>query len=948
MAVNDKRFSFVSLGISGDTFGVVRFSGTEGLSGLYEFEVELVSSDAALDLNEVIQNPARLTILRNGANISYNGMVSEFEQQHQVGSMCFYRARLVPGVWRLTQTPYNQVFLHMTVPDIIRKVLDDAGFKENEDFELYLGDEEEDYLEWEYVCQYRETHMAFLQRLMEREGIYYFFSQETSREKLIITDTGNIHTPMDEGETLHYSPPSGLDEKDSAEIVKSFSCRQRAVPASVYQKDHNFGKKDLQVEGSAEVFDEGNGEAYFFGDHFTTPEEGERLTRIRAGEYRCRMQRFHGETTVPYLRPGYLFFLERHFRDAFNQKYLTVSLTHQGSQASFMLAGLSGALSGREMTAGYWNTVSALPAGIAFRPARKTEKPRFYGTLNARIDAAGDGKYAELDEEGRYKVILPFDRSGRSGGKASAWIRMMQPYAGPNQGMHFPLHKGAEVLLTFIDGDPDRPVIAGAVPGPEGVSPVTSENQTKAVIHTGRSPVEDAGEDENDAGGNNYIEFQDEEENESIRIHSPGDLWLEAQNRYAEYHGNDPPGSLSREDAPTISQMMNDFGPEGDYNPTGMLDRHSREKQGDFFSDVFKNAHVHVSSLDTVNLQEGNIYDFGGYWNYNLGNCYVEEHLDQRGPLNQTHDTDLLDKGGPYWTKVDWRKAVPEAPTEAPSEADIKLEGHWDDSDGGTDVWVNKTFGNAYTYAKGKTIEVTEGDSLEIQHGGRHVEMGFREDGSIKSWSWSEGGISKEKKWTGGGTLTYKSHSDASAGISSEYKYCRTTGNMLSYSSAHQGGNAVHSFDFKWANTASAAFTFAAGTSFDFKMAANLDMAVYAAMNTSIKAYAAGNIDLSTHAGLSLGLSAYAGTSIDISAYLAGKLDISAYMAIKIAMELSAALSLEVKAGMAIAIEMDARNTGKIEIDASDGSCKVKAGGMLEAEKTPNLKAALDVLRVRM
>ncbi len=504
MATNEKRFSFISLGLPGDTFGVVRFNGTEGLSKIYEFEIQLVSSDPELDLNEVIQNPARLTLLRDEGNVSFNGILSEFDQLHQVGEMCFYRALLVPKVWWLTQTPYNQVFLDTSIPEIIEQVLRSGGLMDD-DFEIKL---ENDYPQWEYVCQYREPHMMFLQHLMEREGIYYYFEQTPSGEKMIITDTLIAHTAAVEGKPLFYSPPSGLDDQYREEVVKNFFCRQKIVPRSVHLKDHNFGRPDMNVEGSAEVFEEGHGEVYFFGDHFATPEEGDRLARIRAEEYRCWKQGFYGDSTIPFLRPGYTFTLGNHYRDSFNQDYLTVALTHEGSQASFMLAGLSGELSDQEKRPTYWNKITALPASVQFRPQRKTEKPHFYGTLHARIDAAGDGKYAELDEDGRYKVILPFDRSGRDGGKASAPIRMMQPSAGESQGMHFPLRKGTEVLLTFIDGDPDRPVIAGALPSP-GSNPVNAGNQTMANITS---------------GGGNKIHMEDKEGSQRILMHcdTPG------------------------------------------------------------------------------------------------------------------------------------------------------------------------------------------------------------------------------------------------------------------------------------------------------------------------------------------------------------------------------------------------------------------------------------------
>jgi hypothetical protein len=221
---------------------------------------------------------------------------------------------------------------------------------------------------------------------------------------------------------------------------------------------------------------------------------------------------FHGEGTAPNLCPGFFFALEDHYRQGYNQKYLIVEVEHEGHQTGAFWAGV-----GKERTEGeekltYANRFTAIPSDLQFRPERKTPKSRFYGTMNATIDAAGAGEYAELDDLGRYKVKLPFDQSDMEGGKASRYVRMSQPYAGAEHGMHFPLHKGTEVLLTFVDGDPDRPVIAGAVPNAETTSPVTGANQTESVIKT---------------AGNNKIRLEDLLGSERIIMETPAaDSWI--------------------------------------------------------------------------------------------------------------------------------------------------------------------------------------------------------------------------------------------------------------------------------------------------------------------------------------------------------------------------------------------------------------------------------------
>jgi hypothetical protein len=170
--------------------------------------------------------------------------------------------------------------------------------------------------------------------------------------------------------------------------------------------------------------------------------------------------------------------MNEHYREDWNQEFLLTQVLSRGNQRS-----LFGTFPpGTKVPPTYEIYFESMPVDIPFRPQRMSLQPKITGVLNAKVDAAGDGAQAEVDDQGRYKVILPFDLSGNAEGEASCFIRMIQPYAGPNFGMHFPLHKDTEVLLTFIDGNPDFPVISGAVANPETISPVTNANQTKSVI----------------------------------------------------------------------------------------------------------------------------------------------------------------------------------------------------------------------------------------------------------------------------------------------------------------------------------------------------------------------------------------------------------------------------------------------------------------------------------
>ena len=500
--LHKKNFDFVSHILPANTFGVVRFRGTEGFSTCYRFEIDLVSNNADLDLTEVLKNPGTFTILREDGDIPFNGILAQFEQLHEMDEHVFYRAVLVPKLWWLSLTHHNQVLLNKTVPDIIKEVLKDGGLT-SLDFELKL---QKTYPKWDYICQYRESHLNFVSRWMEREGIYYYFEQTKNGEKVIITDTKIAHTEMPEGKTMYYSPASGLDEMHREEVVKTFACRQKMLPKTLNIKDYNYMTPSLEISGSADVSKDGRGNVYLYGNHFRNAKEGNALAKIRAEELLCQEKRFYGESTIPYLRPGYLFDLEDHYRKDFNQKYLTVDLEHEGSQTAYLLSGIQKGLSEVEKHPYYRNSFVGIPVGVQYRHESNTEKARFYGTMNAKVDAAGSGQCAELDEYGRYKVIMPFDLSGNKNGKASAWLRMAQPYTGAGHGMHFPLHKGTEVMLSFIDGDPDRPLISSSVPNPEHPSVVTASKPYSANITT---------------SGGNKITFVDTNGQQQVLIESP-------------------------------------------------------------------------------------------------------------------------------------------------------------------------------------------------------------------------------------------------------------------------------------------------------------------------------------------------------------------------------------------------------------------------------------------
>ena len=504
--LEEKSFFFETAAVNPATkkpyvFNVVRFTGSEVISRPYEFDITIVTKEKEVDLEAMLNNTCTL-YLRPGHKLPVHGILSTFEQLNEVDGNIFFRAVLVPRLWQLSLYNISEIYLDTTVPDMIEKVLKEGGLGSH-DYELKLV---RTYRPWSFICQYQETHLNFISRWMEREGIFYFFEQTDSGEKLIISDTQMVHVDLPNEKVVHYSPPSGLETGVTQEAVTNFICRQVPVPKKVTLQDFNYRKSPPNVKGEAEVSSSGRGEVLIYGEHVKNNQEAKEYAKLRAEEILCRQRVYLAEGTAAFLRVGWFFTLDFHYRKSLNRKYLLTRIEHVASQAAILMAGVGIGLSEEEQRPYYRNSFEAMEEDLQFRPELLTPKPHFYGTINAKVEGEGDGKYAELDEFGRYKVKFPFDRSDRFGQKASRWIRMAQPFAGPNEGMHFPLRKGAEVLLTFMDGDPDRPIISGAVPGAEGQSVVIDENATRNTLRS---------------SSGNFMEFQDQEGRERVLLSSP-------------------------------------------------------------------------------------------------------------------------------------------------------------------------------------------------------------------------------------------------------------------------------------------------------------------------------------------------------------------------------------------------------------------------------------------
>jgi type VI secretion system secreted protein VgrG len=470
----NRNFLFRCSALSGVPCRVLAFRCDEHLGRPYALRVDV---DLPAELGS-----ADLTLRALGATASliagtsrFGGLVFEVQLLLALADRRIYRFIVGPALQALGLGRHSRVFVDRSVPDVVESVLRSGGIA---DYELRLNAA---YPKRHYICQYKESDLAFLHRWMEREGIYYYFVQNEEGPRLVIVDHKGGHEP---GEPIHAPYRPGRWSEHVGECLQSWSRRHRGVAQGLAIGDYDYLKPALTIAESRSGVASGFDHAVRFEDNWQDPGEARRAAEVRGELLRSTQIVFRGQGNVHGLHAGSRFVLYEHPRHEFNGAYQVCRIEHHG----FSLPGDSAlaqvlGLESSHLT--YRNVVDALPDAVQYRPERISPWPRVCGVESARVDGPADSPYAQLDAEGRYKVRLLFDEAAHPPGAASAWLRMQQPHGGAPEGIHFPLRKGAEVLVAFVHGDPDRPFILGAAPTPKTPSAVVSANETMNVIQTG-------------------------------------------------------------------------------------------------------------------------------------------------------------------------------------------------------------------------------------------------------------------------------------------------------------------------------------------------------------------------------------------------------------------------------------------------------------------------------
>ncbi|WP_437675512.1 type VI secretion system Vgr family protein [Sorangium sp. So ce131] len=458
-------------GFSSDLLQVYRLSGREAISQLFTFDVYVACpSDAAVDGKTLAGESVALVFEQGDVEVRrIHGMVAEVHDllASVVIERRAYRLRVVPRAFRATLVETTEITMNKAVPEVIKAKLELLGLSGSDvEFRL-IGT----YPAREFTVQYQETDFAFISRLAEHVGISFFFEHQDGQDTLVFTDNAGGFAPAAGAASVHFR------ERGETRDVFELEARSRLVPSVYVARDYNYRQPLLDLTAEHVLPTGFAGGVVEYGGHYKTPDEGKVLAQVRAEERQATELVYAGRSSVPALGAGVRSMLEEHPILA-SLDLLFVEVEHHVVQAS---AGTQG--DGEPQR--YVNSFRAIPADRTYRPPRVTPVPRISGVVTGIVDAGpgGGGKDAQIDEQGRYMVRFLFD-TGPAGGVPSRPVRMLQNHAGANYGTHFPLKPGTEVLIGFVNGDPDRPLIVGAAPNPLTPSPVNSANRSTHRIKT--------------------------------------------------------------------------------------------------------------------------------------------------------------------------------------------------------------------------------------------------------------------------------------------------------------------------------------------------------------------------------------------------------------------------------------------------------------------------------
>ena len=501
---NQPHFSLNIDGLDSD-LQVLEFHGREALNQPYRFDIELVSERPDLDLESLLHKGAYLDL---GQGHGIHGQLHRVAQGESGKRLTRYQVSLVPRLAYLAHRHNQRIFQQLTVPQIITRVLEEHGILADA-YRFQLGPTV--YPPRDYCTQYDESDLHFVQRLCEEEGLHYHFEHSPDGHLLVF---GDDQTAFPKLAPVAYQQDSGLVA--DLPVIKRFGQRLDTRTTRVSRRDYDFEKPRLQLESTARSDSRPDLEDYDYPGRFTDRERGKLLSQRSLERHRADYRQAEGRSDQPSLRSGHFLPLREHPRGEWNDLWLLTEVRHEGKQPQVLEESVtSDARDGKDdFQQGYRNRFLATPWDVPYRPPLAHPKPRVLGSQTAVVTGP-KGEEIHCDRYGRVKVQFHWDREGQADDKTSCWLRVASSWAGKQYGAIAIPRIGMEVLVTFLEGDPDQPLISGCLYHAEHLPAYElPANKTRSLFKTLSSPG---------GGGYNELRIEDRKGQEQIYLHAQRD-----------------------------------------------------------------------------------------------------------------------------------------------------------------------------------------------------------------------------------------------------------------------------------------------------------------------------------------------------------------------------------------------------------------------------------------
>lgn len=494
MAASDPYRVTLTTPLKDDSMRVSKFYGEESMSGLFHFTVEVVSEKSDLDFKKIVGKHATLNFkLSDGKDRFLDGIVSRFAQGFTDYRATTYYVELRPWLWQCTLTSDSRIFQDKKTDEIIKAVFEDLGFKDHE-FKLSGS-----YKPRTYCVQYRESAFDFISRLMEDEGMFYFFKHESGKHKMVIADAKGAHTPFPGQTKAHVTWESA--DWEGEDRVYECTLEQRVVTGKVTVGDFFFETPTADLKGDAKG-KHGKLEVREHPAGYSKKADAKGLATKRIEELEAPQKELRGKSHFRGAATGFKVTLQDHVRKDINTDWVFKWIRHYHDLKT------------------YRNDFRAFDAKLPFRPPRTTRKPLVQGTQTALV-VGKKGEEIWTDKFGRVKVQFHWDREGKKDEKSSCWVRVSQAWAGKKWGGLFIPRIGMEVVVSFLDGDPDRPMVTGCVYNSDNMPNALPAKATQSGIKTLSTPK---------GKGFNQILFEDKKDKEEFFMHAQKDMKIKILN----------------------------------------------------------------------------------------------------------------------------------------------------------------------------------------------------------------------------------------------------------------------------------------------------------------------------------------------------------------------------------------------------------------------------------